>query len=125
VPVARRAGAVLHLLRVLPPPHASYGKDVHVPPSGLEERIRDEARAYLEEVAHRIGEEEGLSTSTTVAEGSAAEVICRQATEDHASLVVMATHGRTGLTRLWLGSVADEVLRGASGNVLLLRPLLD
>jgi nucleotide-binding universal stress UspA family protein len=54
-------------------------------------------------------------------DGRPADVICRRVSEVNADLVVMTSHGRTGLSRAWLGSVADEVVRNATVPVLVLR----
>jgi nucleotide-binding universal stress UspA family protein len=50
-------------------------------------------------------------------------MICRRIGDVHADVVVMASHGRTGLSRAWLGSVADGVLRHSTVPVLMLRPI--
>jgi nucleotide-binding universal stress UspA family protein len=55
--------------------------------------------------------------------GNPVDVICRRAREIDADLIVMTSHGRTGLSRMWLGSVADGVMREASVPVLMLRPM--
>jgi nucleotide-binding universal stress UspA family protein len=57
-----------------------------------------------------------------VAPGSAAERIVSLAAAVDAELIVVGTHGRTGLSRLVLGSVAEEVVRTASCGVLVIRP---
>ncbi|HLF94644.1 MAG TPA: universal stress protein [Planctomycetota bacterium] len=54
--------------------------------------------------------------------GTPTDVILRVAREQRASMIAMATHGRTGLTRLILGSVAEEVLRRSPVPVFLVRP---
>jgi nucleotide-binding universal stress UspA family protein len=54
-------------------------------------------------------------------EGAAATVIAETAEETGADLIVMGTHGRSGLTRLVMGSVAEEVLRRAPCPVLTIR----
>lgn len=54
-------------------------------------------------------------------EGEAARVICETADETGADLIVLGTHGRSGLTRLVMGSVAEEVLRRAPCPVLTIR----
>ena len=63
----------------------------------------------------------GVSVMTAVRQGGAAPEILRYATEVRAGLVAIATHGRTGLERLVMGSVAEEVLRKASCPLLLRR----
>lgn len=64
----------------------------------------------------------GARTRFEVRRGGPAEAICRFAADERCDLVVMSTHGRTGLTRLIMGSVAEEVLRHAPCPVLLVRP---
>jgi nucleotide-binding universal stress UspA family protein len=55
--------------------------------------------------------------------GGVVEMICQRAHDVDADLIVMTSHGRTGLSRMWLGSVADGVIRRSSVPVLLLRPV--
>jgi nucleotide-binding universal stress UspA family protein len=56
-----------------------------------------------------------------VAEGDPAEEVLRLAEREGCDLIVMATRGRTGLGRLWLGSVAEEVVRNAACPVVTAR----
>jgi nucleotide-binding universal stress UspA family protein len=58
---------------------------------------------------------------TLVGQGAPAAEILRIAAEQQASLIVIATHGRTGLKRLALGSVAEQVIREAPCPVLVVR----
>lgn len=77
-------------------------------------RAGAEARAYGLQVWEVLGRDpEG---------GSPAGAILRAAAEFHASMIVMATHARTGLSRALHGSVASEVLQQAPMPVLLVRP---
>jgi universal stress protein A len=62
-----------------------------------------------------------LNPTAEVRVGSASEEILAAATEDKADLMVIGTHGRTGLKHLLLGSVAEEVVRKASCPVLTVR----
>ena len=57
----------------------------------------------------------------TVGKGKAADVIIESAAAEKNTLIAMATHGRSGLNRWLLGSVAEKVLRGASNPLLLVR----
>ncbi|MBN1814982.1 MAG: universal stress protein [Anaerolineae bacterium] len=87
---------------------------------GTFERTEQRARRYLERTAHRLNEQ-GIETSTAVWTGSAAESIIGYAESHDMDLIAMCTHGRTGLTRWALGSVADRVLRAAGIPILLVR----
>lgn len=80
-----------------------------------------EAQAYLAEVAAPL-EARGIRVSRTVRQGFPAEVIAAVTVETNSGLVAMSTHGRSGLGRLFLGSVAERVLRSVSVPVLLWKP---
>lgn len=77
---------------------------------------------YLEAIAAEIKSGAGVPTTCTVLRGAPAEMICRRAEDGGADLIVMTSHGRTGFSRTWLGSVADAVMRHVSIPVLMLRP---
>lgn len=83
--------------------------------------VDDAVRAYVSSLADRLAESGDVVTNGAVGVGKPAEVIFRRAREVGADLIVMTTHGRTGLRRAWLGSVANEVLRGSHLPVLMLR----
>jgi len=68
----------------------------------------------------------GIDAAVTLLRGrSAAEELCRHAETAGVDLIVIATHGRTGLARMLIGSVAERVVRHASCPVLTLRSKLD
>lgn len=81
-----------------------------------EERVI--AEAYLGDLAKPMTAE-GLAVSTEIIDGIAARAIVREAKPG--DLIVMATHGRTGMKRWFIGSVAEEVLRHATVPILLVR----
>jgi nucleotide-binding universal stress UspA family protein len=81
----------------------------------------DAARRYLDGLATRL-RPTGRDVATHVDLGPAAAAIARLARERDAAAIAMATHGRGGLARVALGSVATEVLRVADAPVLLVRP---
>jgi nucleotide-binding universal stress UspA family protein len=89
----------------------------------LQEEIRSEAAAYLASIAHRL-ESRGMNVRThVVVEDKPARAILQEAEGEHAGLIAMETHGRGGLARLFFGSVADTVVRGAHVPVLIHRPV--
>jgi nucleotide-binding universal stress UspA family protein len=61
-------------------------------------------------------------TAKVVVADSPAAAILQEAAPPHFDLIAMQTHGRHGMSRLMLGSVADKVVRGASVPVLVQRP---
>ena len=91
-----------------------------VPIQGVLATAEQDAQAYLSEVARRL-KEQGLRATTATMMGSVAESIVDYAKANSVDLVAMCTHGRTGLVRWTLGSVADRVLRAGSTPILLVR----
>lgn len=90
--------------------------------SEWDEEARARERSYLEEIAVRSREECGITVRATLLEGAVFHALLDYATGAGIDFIVMTTHGRGGLSRAWLGSVADEVVRQAGVPVLLLRP---
>lgn len=91
---------------------------------GLVEEARDEAREYLEGVVETVRErlgDDGPVVDAAVVEGTPADAILEFRRESGADLVTVATHGRGGLARVVLGSVADKVVRGSVAPVLVTR----
>jgi nucleotide-binding universal stress UspA family protein len=78
------------------------------------------AQSYLKDICKRISCE-GVVVQTEVEMGAPAETIIDYAQRHAIDLIVMATHGRSGLQRWVYGSVADKVLRGADVPILLVR----
>lgn len=78
---------------------------------------------YLESMARELALTASVPVTHAVLRGDPVEMICARARDIAADLLVMTSHGRTGLSRAWLGSVADGVLRHASIPVLVLRPV--
>jgi nucleotide-binding universal stress UspA family protein len=64
----------------------------------------------------------GLTIATTLGEGDAIDELVRLASENGAGLICIGTHGRSGLARLFVGSVAEGVLRAAQIPVLVVHP---
>jgi nucleotide-binding universal stress UspA family protein len=79
-----------------------------------------EAKRYLADVGKRL-EAKGLRVRIVLGLGTPGSEITATATAEKADLIALTTHGRTGLWRTILGSVAEEVLRGATVPVLMIR----
>jgi universal stress protein A len=93
----------------------------YLPPSVLREMwtaTREAAHRNLKRLA-RSPQGKGVRISLLLAEGSASAAIVRAAKKNRVDLVVMGTHGRSGVRRLLMGSVADRVIRTASCPVLV------
>jgi len=84
----------------------------------LSSERREICRSYLEAIARSF---QGVRVQCFAENGKAEEVIIERAAADKNSLIVMATHGRSGIQRWLLGSVADKVLHGATNHLLIVR----
>jgi nucleotide-binding universal stress UspA family protein len=113
--LARDYGARLVLVHVVPRPVVIYGEGV-IPVNPAEER--EVAREKLEGLARAAY---GIEVEQHLTEGDAAKEILEAAKAVNAEMIVMATHGWTGLMRLLMGSVAEQVLRRAPCPVLTIR----
>ena len=78
------------------------------------------ARMYLNGIVRRLGEE-GLDAKVSVHEGRPSTVITAVARGTEPSMIVMASHGRSGVSRLLMGSVAEAVVRESGEPVLMVR----
>lgn len=87
---------------------------------GEECRLDDES--YLVRTAAELGTVGAGVVRVSIVDGVPGEAICEEAVRLEADLIVMATHGRNAIDRVWLGSVADHVVRHAGRPVLLVKP---
>lgn len=120
---ARAAGAELTLVHVIPKTHASMiSSDVLSPTAGevTEQRLEEmdtRMAPWVDEAAQVCG----APVRSRILAGDAAEKLIAFAREDGSDLVVIGTHGRTGVARAFLGSVAEKVVREAPCSVLVAR----
>jgi len=121
--LARHTGGTLVLVRVV-----SFATDywpaISAPyPSTMQAAVdgeMKEASTYLEKVASSA-ELAGLEATTTAKYGSAAPAILTTATEYHADMIVLCSHGYTGVVHVIMGSVAEKIARHSSIPVLIVR----
>jgi nucleotide-binding universal stress UspA family protein len=107
---------VIHVVQM--PTYAFLGGGVYVPSPELVADITSEAKRWLAAAKERLT---GIDLETVCLEGDPATMILRWAEEHAADLIVVGTHGRRGLRRLLLGSVAEQVVRGAHCPVTTVR----
>jgi nucleotide-binding universal stress UspA family protein len=119
---AQKFGAKLTILHVieLPP----YPVEGYVPPSLSATFMDDLERQATTDLALVVPEAEkaGVEVARVVAVGSPYRKIIDLAEAEQVELIVMATAGRTGFSRLVMGSIAERVVRTASCPVLTIRP---
>lgn len=117
-------GGKIILLHVIELPHqldaasmVSDGEGRLVP---LQEYATARASMHLQELADKMTSE-GIATTAMICVGTPAEEIGRAVDESGADVVVMGTHGRTGIRKLIAGSVAERVVRTCNVPVLTIR----
>lgn len=114
--IARRTDATIDLVMVHEPLFAAQSND----PTWTGKQIVAEER-YLRDIAKELASGAGVTSNQTLLHGKPSELIVTRALDVGADLVVMTSHGRTGWSRAWLGSVADAVMRGSNVPVLMVR----
>jgi nucleotide-binding universal stress UspA family protein len=130
ISLANQLGAAVTLMRSLDLPDLTVG--AHGRPAaanGMVEAIvpteRQKAAEYLEKVQQRL-QAQGIPTAVAITEGGAAVDIAEQSKQlkdaGQSVIIVMATHGRTGVGRWLYGSVAGAVLHLADTPLLVIRP---
>ena len=116
VEVAREKNATLVLLRATEA-HTLFRDAVEAQTAAVRE-----AEDYLDGVRDRLMRDGLANVQVSAWYGLPAEAIIEAARYRNADLIVMSSHGRSGLGRLVLGSVAEMVLRGTRVPILLIRP---
>ncbi len=113
--LAASTGARLLIVHVEEPPLAYGGGELYY---GLPEPNSERIRAMLEDVRPS---DTAVAFEHRLTMGDPASEVVRLAEEEGAEMIVMGTHGRTGLTRLLMGSVAELIVRRAPCAVLVYR----
>jgi len=86
--------------------------------SNAQKGMRKASEEYLTKVAEKL-KKDGINAKVVVSEGLAADKILEYATRNKVDLIIMSSHGRSGVARWTFGSVADRVVRHATVPVLL------
>ena len=118
----------LHLLRVvdLPASSGKFKSDAHID-TGTKEHVKHEDEEYLATLTHRLNEGDLAHldltiTSSVEADPDIAEAIVKKSEQEKFDFIAIATHGRGGVQRWALGSVAGRVLHATSLPLLIMRP---
>ena len=119
--LARKANARVHLVHA----HQRYDSpyaEMQVFNETLDEQMLRQERAYVDLTKSRVEKAYPGGVTAVLQEGAVSRVINDQAHATHADLIVMTTHAKGIIGRLWLGSNTDEVLRDSPVPVLLVHP---
>ena len=128
--LAGRTGADVTVLHVWQVPHMVAGEVVQDGPGGrmvtVERLAHERAVMLLGDFVDSLKPPPGVGVQGLLREGAAGRVIIDTAVEQGSDLIVMGTHGRSGLSHMVLGSVAEEVVRTAPCPVVTVRmPQMD
>jgi len=124
--LAERCEAELILLTIVEPPAFAVGSE-GIPATVYKQEVEqtlDEAEAYLKALQGEF-REKAVEARTRVTHGSVVQAILDAAEEEDADLIALASHGRTGLSQVFYGSVAAGVLLRADRPLLLGRSQYD
>jgi nucleotide-binding universal stress UspA family protein len=124
IALARQNGAPLSIVHALPPTIVPVGGEIAYIPPGTYEAIDQSARQYAHKQLTAVAErakKAGVRVTMLVLDGAPHDQILRAVRRTRADLVVIGTHGRTGLAKVLLGSVAERVIRLAPCPVLTVR----
>ncbi len=110
------------LVRVVEPERPYYGEFAIDPKiiAESESARKSEAKNYLNQVVERL-KHEGSALHTEIISGKVSESLADYAEKNDVDLILIATHGRSGVTRWVRGSVADKILRSSQVPVLMVR----
>ena len=110
-------------VRVVEPAATFYSGDYPISPEVMKERETDSekiARDYLDQVLSRLGHESAELYSEVLI-GNVADSLADYSENNEFDLILIATHGRSGVSRWVRGSIADKVLRSSNIPVLMVR----
>jgi len=114
--LARDSGATLLICHVEEPPMAYGGGELYY--GGADELTQEELKKTLLQV---VPTDHNVAYDHMLLVGDPATAIVHAAEKEEADLIVMGTHGRSGLSRLLMGSVAETVIRKAKCPVLTIK----
>jgi nucleotide-binding universal stress UspA family protein len=125
VALAKGTGAEVTVMTVVQLTLGAVAAKLEAIPEAAAERkaaVRGEAMMYLEKIQRDL-KDQGVIAHTAALDGDVASTIIAFAEQKGFDLVAMATHGRGGLDRFVMGSIAEKVVRGSTKPVLLIRVL--
>jgi nucleotide-binding universal stress UspA family protein len=121
VELAQKTGSHLTLLHVIPEVHSIESRILGQEFNKFVKAMNDAGQEYLDKVSARL-KEKGIENITRIAHGDPAEIIVDTAIHENADLIAMSTHGRSGIARWVLGSVADKIIHESRLPMWLVRP---
>jgi nucleotide-binding universal stress UspA family protein len=121
--IAKPCGSQVELISVVEPVDIPTRGQIAVSDDDLK-KINNEAKKethkYLDSISERLNRS-GIKASPVILMGKPADSLIEYATNNNVDLLIMATHGRSGLTKFFWGSIAEKVLRSICVPVLLVK----
>ncbi|AKB50767.1 Universal stress protein [Methanosarcina barkeri str. Wiesmoor] len=118
--LAKMACAEVHALYVISTQHALATRTVKGWSEGLEEYLKNQGKAAIGDV-EKMGEKTGVKVKPVFLKGIPTDEILEYAQENNIDLIVMGTHGLTGIKKFLIGSVAEKVVRHSRIPVMVIR----
>lgn len=119
--IARGSGAEILILQSIYLPMTAVPEPVLLAEGKMLEEAAKTTLEYLDRIGGQL-REGGHRVRTMVDERPPTEAILHVADRENVDLIVMSTHGRSGLSRLMMGSIAESVLRNTRRTVMLVKP---
>lgn len=120
IPFARQFGATITLLHVLEIPPVVGAEFTQIDYAAIEARAKDDGTAELKQLAAAQAAD-GVTMRTHLASGRSWSEIVDFAKREKSDMIIIATHGHTGLKHVLLGSITEQVVRHAPCPVLVVR----
>jgi len=124
ITLARELGSRITLLHVIHDVYVGVGEMAAALPASYYEEIEEDVKREIQTYLNKVFEA-GLQGDSIVLHGVPFQSILDTVRDQNIDLVVMGTHGRTGLRHVLLGSVAEKVIRMATCPVMVTRPARD
>ncbi|MDD5399278.1 MAG: universal stress protein [Dehalococcoidia bacterium] len=121
--IAKKSAAKVELVTVIEPLEIPTRGQIAISDDEIKQidaEGKKEANKYLDQVSDRLTKA-GIKAETVILSGRAADRLTRYAINNEVDLIIMATHGRSGISKLFWGSVAEKILRATDIPVLLIK----
>lgn len=124
--IARGAGAIVQVALVHHPvPALATAMEVPEIEAQLDQEARAREQVYLSGIVERMRKTANVPVTSTLLDGAVSEALQSHMESSGTDFVVMTTHGRGPMSRFWLGSVADHLMRVLHLPILLVRPAVE
>jgi nucleotide-binding universal stress UspA family protein len=119
--LAKSEGAEIVILRVAVTPDSSMFSRNPALVNNIVREVEEETEEYIKAEVSKL-RDEGVKVSGLTRDGYVPDMILSVADETHADVIAMSTHGRSGISRWLIGSVADRVVQHSHIPVMLIHP---